>query len=213
MKLIVSVCRVLSSRPRLRLLRAIHAQPGLSVEALAAEVALSEAAASRQLSLLAHYQLVQATPKGRYVLYAPARPRATGNRFLLEMQAYLQELFGTQQPDSVLKNLCAEAVEPTWEALNTALIKLFTAYTHLRRLFIIRYLARQGAATTEQLCEQLQLSAAAAHRHLRKLQRRGLLLSRDVSTSWMLASPAKLAGQRNLLALVVRALQANGRAR
>lgn len=210
MHLVVSVCRVLASRSRLRLLRVIHEQPGLTVEALASAAALSVPVASRHLSSLANYQLAQATPGGRYVRYAPARPRSTSHRFLLEMQAYLQDMLGAQQPAGVLANVCAEAVEPTWTAVHDALIKLFTAYTHLRRLFLLRYLARRGASTVEQLCAQLNMSAAAAHRHLHKLQRRGLLMSSADSNSWMMATHLKPSGQRRLLAIVMRAVQSHG---
>lgn len=210
MQLIVSVCRVLASRPRLRLLRSIHAQPGLTVEALAAAVALPAAGASRHLRLLANYQLVKATPQGRYVHYAPAPPRSTGQRFLRELQVYLRDMLGARQPGNVWTKLCAEAREPTWEAVFDVLLKLFTAYTHPRRLYLLRFLAGQGASTTGHLCEQLKMSAAAAHRHLHKLQRRALLAVSDVSATWVFAPPSKLSGQRRLLVSVVRALQAQG---
>ena len=210
MQLIVSVCRVLASRPRLRLLRSIHAQPDLTVEALAAAVALPAASASRHLRLLANYQLVRATPHGRYVHYAPAQPRSTGNRFLRDLQAYLRDMLGATQPGNVLAQLCAETREPSWDSVYDALFKLFTAYTHLRRLFLLRYLARQGASTTGRLCEQLKMSAAAAHRHLHKLRRRALLMVSDVSATWAFAPPSKLPGHRRLLVSVVRAVQAQG---
>lgn len=148
---------------------------------------------------------------GGYVQYALAQARSTRHRFLLDMQAYLPTLLGVEQAGRVRPSVAAEAGEATRTAVNNALIKCFTAYTHLRRLLLLRYLARRGACTAEQLCAQLNMSAAAVQRHLRKLQRRSLLVSGHVPGVWMLAAQPPGSGQRSLLAIVVRALEAQGR--
>jgi DNA-binding IclR family transcriptional regulator len=208
MQLIVSVCRTLANRRRLRLLHAVHEEPDRTVETLAAATGLPLGATSRHLRMLQSYQLVQAQPSGRYVRYAPARPYASSTRFIQDMQALLRDVLGADKPERVLAAVGTAAGPASWAAVYEALFKMFTAYTHLRRLMLLRYLTRRGACTVEQLCEQLKMSKAAAHRHLRKLRRRALVNPSQAALLWSFAPQTQASGQQRLLTCVVRALQA-----
>jgi DNA-binding transcriptional ArsR family regulator len=127
---------------------------------------------------------------------------------LQDIQALLRDVFASDKPERVLPSLTTATGAASWEAVYEALVKMFTAYTHLRRLMLLRYLARRGACSVEQLCEQLKMSTAAAHRHLRKLRRRALVGPTNKALLWSFAPPTQLSGQQQLLNCVVRALQA-----
>jgi DNA-binding MarR family transcriptional regulator len=142
------------------------------------------------------------------VRYTPTRPYAGGNRFLQDIQALLRDVFASDKPERVLPTLTNATGAASWEAVYEALVKMFTAYTHLRRLMLLRYLARRGACSVEQLCEQLKMSKAAAHRHLRKLRRRALVNPSQAALLWSFAPQTQASGQQRLLTCVVRALQA-----
>jgi len=63
-----------------------------------------------------------------------------------------------------------------------ALFALFTAFTHVRRLQILRHLSQRGSATAPDLCEELQMSIPAAIRHLGKLESRDIVVRSRVGT-------------------------------
>ena len=56
-----------------------------------------------------------------------------------------------------------------------ALFACFTAFTHPRRLQILRYMSDSRTAALEDLGTQLSMSPRACLRHIDKLERRGLL--------------------------------------
>jgi len=204
MDLIVAACRTLASRPRLRLLRMIHAQPDQTVQGLAANVHLAPEAASKHLKLLMALQLVTARPQGRYVHYSPIRSGVSAHRFLRGLQMFLHKVLcpepsgGTPAPTAL----------SYWEPIFEALVKMFTTYTHLRRLLLLRRLADRGPCTAEQLADQVRMSFDAVQRHLHKLQRRGVVKATAGTPSrWCLQSDAGTAEQQSLLKLVLHALQ------
>jgi len=87
----------------------------------------------------------------------------------------------------------------------------FTAFTHPRRLQVIRYLAQQGAASLGELTSQLSMSVRACLRHLDKLERRGFLRRRVARrrTTYTLTK-GKGALQRAMLAAVLDYLVRGG---
>ena len=211
MDLIVAVCRALANRNRLRLLRVIHAQPGTTAHALATTTALPAESVSKHLKLLGSFHLVSATPQGRYVRYAPPSPRSTSHPFLRDIQALLHGLFGSTQSNSTLGQVWNRTPPPLEEAEEELLMKLFTTYTHLRRLLILRYLARSGACTAEQVADSVRMSNPAVNRHLHKLRRRAVVSATEVPpVLWKLARPAGFACRQQLLDSVLRSLKAEG---
>jgi DNA-binding MarR family transcriptional regulator len=196
MDLIVAVCRTLASRPRLRLLRAIYAQPAITVNELAEAVQAAPAFVSHHLKLLSGLHFIQAVPSGRYVHYRPAEAGHLSNPFLRAMHTWLQ---GTLAPRA----------EPAmdWKVQADAMVTLFTTYTHLRRLLILRHLARNGACTPVALMAEVGMSAAATNRHLDKLLRRGIVNpSGTVPRTWRLATLEAPAPGRCLWTIIRREL-------
>ena len=208
MDLIVAVCRVLANRSRLRLLRSIHAQPGTTMQVLAAAAALPIPETSKHLKRLAGVHLVQATPQGRYVRYTPARPTATNHPWLRAVQQLVQALCAPHRSNSTLGQVWNCAAVAIRNADDEDLIKLFTTYTHLRRLMILRQLVLHGPCSAEHLAVTLKMSTPAVHRHLHKLQRRGVLSVTDAPPQvWHITNPVG-AGRTELFTAVLRALKA-----
>ena len=204
MDLIVAACRTLASRPRLQLLRAIYAQPGITVKVLAEAVKLPPDNTSHHLKLLSGFPFIQAVPSGRCVHYRPAEAEHISNHFFHDLQQLLQDVFASQQQ---------AAAEPGQPARNQAeqdafLMKLFTTYTHLRRLLILRHLAVNGACTAAVLEQRIGMSPAAMARQLDKLLRRGLVsVVGDAPPTWDLEPKPKSGLCQSLRTVVLRELK------
>jgi DNA-binding transcriptional ArsR family regulator len=207
MDLIVAVCRALANRTRLRLLRAIHAKPGITVQHLAEEAGLAVAVASKHLHVLRGFHLVAMTPKGRQVQCSPAQPGSTNNKFLQDIQALLAELLGEKKVNLTLSKVWDSAADGGWDEVFDALVKLFTAYTHLRRLLILRSLACRKACRLGEISVSVGMSPSAMHRHMDKLRRRGLVATATGDDDcWMLVPAPSPFCRGRLRAIVVRAL-------
>jgi DNA-binding transcriptional ArsR family regulator len=85
------------------------------------------------------------------------------------------------------------------------LVKLFTTYTHLRRLLILRYLSAHGGTPIATLAEKIGMSPDAAYRHLDKLLRRGVVVCIGKAPAhWGVAPVSGDVWRTKLLALVLR---------
>ena len=147
-------CRVLASEPRLRLMRVLCAnQPGLTVSALAIQTQLGEAATSEQARALNARGLIHSSRKGRYVMYAPeANPNVADAPELLTA---LERAFAAGVGDRELIHHC-------------------TAYTHERRIILVKALHLR-AATILELAARTGIPKPSVKRHLEKLERRGVV--------------------------------------
>jgi DNA-binding transcriptional ArsR family regulator len=204
MDLIIAVCRTLASRPRLHLLRALYAQPGITVNALAEAVKLPPFSASHHLKLLGSFPFIEAVPSGRQVHYRPAAADHISNNFLRDVQQLLQGVFAARQ------QAAAEPAQPVTHGAeqDEVLMKLFTTYTHLRRLLILRHLALNGACTAAELEQRIGMSPAAMARHLDKLLRRGLVsVAGDAPPTWDLAPLPKPGLCRSLRVVILHKLK------
>jgi DNA-binding transcriptional ArsR family regulator len=211
MDFIVAACRTLASRSRLRLLRAVYEEPGSTVQALAKAVELPVHAASKHLKLLREHHLIRAMPSGRYVRYALPVENDTESRFLRNLQALMKDLLDGKKCNFTLAQVWNDAPqsETGWEAVFAGLEKHVTTYTHLRRLLILRELARKHTCRAEEITGTIRMSAGALGRHLDKLQRRGVI--REPATkagAWTIVRDARPPCRQRLLEIVLRALQA-----
>jgi len=208
MDLIIAVCRALANKPRLRLLRLIYEQSGRTVESLAVDAKLPADAASKHLKLLRGLHLIQMTPSGRCVHCSPAPPESTNNDFLRDIQKLLTQLFGDKDLNRTLAQVCDSGVTAPqgWDTAFEAMLKHATAFTHLRRLLLLRWLSRKGPCRPEELAAGAQMSADAARRHLDKLRRRGVIAD-DAKTpgAWTIVRTAHPPCRQKLLAIVLRA--------
>ncbi len=209
MDLIVAVCRALANPSRLALLHVVHTHPEITVQELAHALKVPVDAASKHLKLLGGLHLVRAIPHGRYVKCSPASGSSTTNRFLRHLQVLLKEVMESKDPNRTLAQVCDSVTAPSWEAVWKAMEKVFTAYTHLRRLLLLRFVATHGTGGSTEMAENIGLSADALRRHLDKLERRRLLMATGINEDqWCLAPQTGPAFRRQMLELILRELKA-----
>jgi DNA-binding MarR family transcriptional regulator len=207
MDLIVTACRVLANPMRLQLLRVIYTRPGLAVRELAAEIAAPPAATSQQLKRLCNFHFIEAVPSGRQVFYRPAGSGTTANQFLRDLHALVSAVMSAKEPNRTPHEVC-DSADASWDAVQAALMKLFTTYTHLRRLLLLRQLAVGKGDTAVALAERIGMSPDAAYRHLDKLRRRGVVVcSGQPPERWQVATHRGQSCRQKLLALVLRAMR------
>jgi predicted DNA-binding transcriptional regulator len=121
----------------------------------------------------------------------------------------MKELLGERQLKRTHAQVCnfASAVPRGWEAVFDAVLKHVTAFTHLRRLLMLRVLQNKGACRLEDLASDVGMSVDAARRHLCKLRRRGVVAA-DVHTpgGWILIPAPQPPCLQTLLAIILRAI-------
>ena len=208
METIMAVCRTLANRSRLRLLQTIYAHPRVTVNALAAATGQPLYRVSHQLKLLSNYHLIQKAPSGRRVFCQPVPPRQISNPFLRALQALLCPLLASDAVKGPLRSLQLAPPAPSWECVFRALVQTFTTYTHLRRLLILREIAKRGLCSATDIQEAVGMSPQAAERQLEKLCRRHMLVAHaGTPTRWSLALAPSSEFNRKLWDLVRRELQ------
>lgn len=146
---------MLSGPTRLALLRAVINVPDQTVSGLAAQLHLSLPRASQELRRLQSRGLIQANRRGMNVLYRPVPDRlvATAAPLLQAMKDTFRNFPPSEDGQSV---------------------RIATAFSHSRRLAIVRLLLH-GPARTRALEEMSGMSRDALNRHLRKLRDAGLI--------------------------------------
>ena len=173
-------CRVLANTGRIKCLKVVLEQPGRTVCEIAACVRIAENLASEHLRALQARGLIQACRKSRWVHYAPVPdPLVPSARPLLT--ALRQTL------------LTEKKTEPE-------IIHTLTAFTHPRRLAILRYLQKVGYASADDIAAATRISLPALSRHLSKLTARRLASCED--HRWQL-TPRFGRLEKTLLSLLV----------
>jgi DNA-binding transcriptional ArsR family regulator len=145
--------RVLANRDRLDCLREVLAHPGASVEKVAEGAGIRENKASLCLRALQSRGLLRARRESRWVYYSadtdPLVPSAAP--ILSAMRRALAE----QKDDEVFRAL--------------------TAFTHPRRLVVLKTLQTHGSMSGDRLSVVTSISPPALRRHLLKLTSRRLV--------------------------------------
>jgi DNA-binding transcriptional ArsR family regulator len=156
----------------------VLSQKGFSVGQLAAAVGISEQNASIQLRLISSRGLICPRRSGMAVIY---EPRANENvRGAIRLLHALNECYERRIPIEMV-------------------VRMATAFTHVRRIEIVRELAR-GSLTLEGLMDRTGIKSRALLRHLDKLESRGFI-KRDRKMVQLMV-PRALFGRR-LLQLTV----------
>ncbi len=167
-------CRVLANKKRLAVLQAVLRSPGLSVTETADRFGMSVSLASRYLRELNARGLLKATRRGRDVRYWPhADPSVPQATVILE----------------ALATTFRRAKKPV-----EYIFWLVTAFTHPRRIAILRALAH-GPIDFDRLRASTRMSGAALKRHVRKLSRRGLVCRREDTGFYVAADQESALGK------------------
>lgn len=151
-------CRVLANARRLTCLRVVIDSPGTSVAEIAEAVGIAAPTASIELRALQARGLIAAHRESRWVRYFPEP----------------DPLVPSAGP--VLQALtCALKAEEPLETI----MKQVTAFTHPRRLLVIKFLQRKSPLDILSLATQCKMSVPAAFRHVRKLVDRKIVVHVD----------------------------------
>lgn len=161
-------CRALANEKRLRCLKVVLSEPGLTVGEVAARLAVAENRACEYLRALQARGLIAARRQSRWVRYVPetdplvpsARPLMSALRATFDKGTYKEAY----------------------------MIRVFTAFTHPRRIMIVRQLRRTRALSFDDLVHATSISPQALYRHLDKLADRGLVA--QTRNGWRLAPEA-----------------------
>lgn len=146
-------CRILASETRLQLLWLIFEEQELYVQQIAERTGMSVPNASTQLRALSARGLISPRRKNMMVLY-----RAEANNAVDTAPVLLDTL-----------RVCYEQ-----GVSFQTIIRQTTAFTHERRIELIRALTGKALAFHE-LAETTGMSASALSRHLEKLEARGFV--------------------------------------
>jgi len=152
-------CRVLANETRLRCFRNVLKSPGITVELVAKAVRIRECEACVSLRALQSRGLIAALRKSRWVMYYPEPDKSvvSAEDFLLAVKS---AIFDQKLSDPQL-------------------FKVLTAYTHPRRIEIVRTLASSDAIGPTELSYKADISLPALFRHLDKLEKRGVVVSNN----------------------------------
>ena len=208
MEMIVRLFRVLANLRRIKVLRLLAVLGEKPVVVIAKATGLGPARLSAHLGLLAGAGLIWRRRSGRTVYYRLAeRP---GDATVAAALQALRRVFARVRDDDPLRVARAGQADSR-TCSDVALFASFTAFTHPRRLQIIRYLMRQGTGSQAELSAACSMSPCACCRHVEKLERRGVLRrrGRGRGASYALAE-GKGNVQRALLGAVRRRLEAMG---
>jgi DNA-binding transcriptional ArsR family regulator len=208
MEAAVSLFKALANEKRIQMLRVLSCLGEQKVSAIARAVALRPNLVSDHLAVLTATGVVWRRRSGRRVYCRIAD--SPSREIVREVVAVLRGVFRhvrTGDPRQVAASDQAESKERS----DRALFACFTAFTHPRRLQLIRHLTRQGPLPVTALCEELSMSPQACHRHVAKLSRRGFMHAarrgRETVCSMVLEGDAP---RMRLLRAVVTDLMASG---
>ena len=175
MEFIVQLFRALANRERIRILRLVSVLGEMNVSAIAQATRLELSLVSAHLRILSAAGLVWRRRSGRTVGYRPAE--RAGNPVTTAALRSIQSAFRSvhdRKPEVVAN---ADATDSPTES-DVALFACFTAFTHPRRLQIIRRVAQKDAASLTELATGLSMCPRSCLSHLAKLERRGFIRRR-----------------------------------
>lgn len=170
MELITQIFRALANRQRIRILRLLAVIGEMRVTHIAEATKLDITLVSAHLKVLGAAGLVWKRRSGGGVhYYLPGHFACAvaeeASRLLVRIFRGVREMTPERVAESDRRSSETDS--------DAALFACFTAFTHPRRLQIIRYLSQRGTAGLVELAAELSMSQRACLRHLAKLERRG----------------------------------------
>jgi len=208
---IVASCRAIASEPNLLILYHLSQEPELSAGVIAQRAAMLPSVASTHLGCLASRDLIRCRRSGARAYYRIASS-AEGAQWPtpapLMCRAFGDPDWATRgwdEGDTVHVQRLADAVAEGILVVCDVIFDAATAFANVRRLQIIRYVAKHGPCTNETLRNQLRMSSRACWRHIDKLARRGYVAA--AAGGWQLVRRGRTPLHRELLASVMRGLR------
>lgn len=175
MDFLIRLFRTLAFERRLRIVQLASRQPGITLGEIQSELSMPEPDASKHMKLLSAHGIIDSRPSGSYLLARRASPAETGHVVLKRVRLLLGRYLKDDTLAEAARAVCPHAGCDDWSGVLRAMCFEFTAYTHLRRLLILRMLSRQGKADLLTIMHTIGMSHSAARRQTDKLIRRGVL--------------------------------------
>jgi len=205
-ELIVRVMRTVASASRLRILSRLMTANEMAPSKLARELKMARALLSVHLARLAFAGLVKRRRSGVWCYCCAQSPYGEGT-LSGEVMAWLLGALASAQrstSDAAARGIRRSLRTSALPAMHRHAFDAATAFTHPRRLQILRSLAAGKPLTVSTLTRDLKMSAAALGRHLAKLIRRGYVRSLPPlrGGAYELVSEGKTRLHGSLLAIV-----------
>ncbi len=174
-ELLVRLMRTVACFTRLRILARLAAGGEVAPTALAGELGMSLALACSHLARFSSVGLVKRRRSGCYC-YCMGRSPCHDGTLSAQIGAWVYGSLRGAEPRAPAAGRSARRRHRGNEGSVAAADLVFdaaTALAHPRRVRLVRYLAKAGAADALTLARELRMSGRAAERHLDKLVRRG----------------------------------------
>ncbi|MBM4046114.1 MAG: transcriptional regulator [Planctomycetes bacterium] len=176
---VVRITRTIANPERLQILSYLIAEGEKSPTDISHDLHIAPNALSGHLAKLATAGLIKRRRSGGWsycVAESPYAESTLSGMMLAWLRAVLRKPAETLHHCGLheVRNGSAKEAQT---ALHKLIFEAATAFTDLRRLQILRYLARRGQVSAEQLKNDLSMSLWAVSRHTAKLIRRGYLTS------------------------------------
>jgi len=205
MDFLVRIFRALAYPPRLSILRTALTNPALPIRDIAAAMSMDMPMASKHVKVLAAHGIIDARPSGSFVLLHEQKLDTTQHGLLRSLRKLLGRHLAKTPLNRASAAVCPDRKAAQWDDVFDAMCFDFTAYTHLRRLLILRLICQQGEADMAAFTREIGMSQRAALRQTDKLLRRGLLCATKSSRRLQLQIPEHLGtGFRTSLFKAVR---------
>jgi DNA-binding MarR family transcriptional regulator len=166
-EIIVQVCRSIACTTRLNILALLANNTEITPTELAQRLKLRLPKISEHLRRLSAAGLIGRRPSG-IRCYCVAKSPYGETALSGKMSRWLFRVLRERSDEHTRKLI-----------FNAA-----TAFTHLRRVQILRHLEAHGESDSETMTGQLKMSPAALSRHCAKLSRRGVIISRESPDGW-----------------------------
>jgi DNA-binding transcriptional ArsR family regulator len=181
-EIIVRMARTLACPERLRILSYLVTEGETSPSEMSRRLRIARNALSMHLARLTTVGLIKRRRSGPWSYCIAESPYGPGTlsgmtsewlRTILAQPAQTLQHCGLHELRNASASECSRQ-------LHRLIFEAATAFTDLRRLQIVGFLAQEGEIGAYTLGEHLQMSAWAVGRHTDKLERRGYLRSRTV---------------------------------
>ena len=179
MEWLVRLCRALANSQRLAIARLLALAGEQRVSAIAEALGLPQPRASNELRILLANGVLWKRRSGTYVYYSIASSEVDRRQSIITLlaSAFRHKRRGRKSLAAIARWTEAKGACPSDEEI----FAFLTAFTHPRRLQIIRWLAERGPSRRLPIANGLAMSGNACDRHLDKLLRRGVI-ARDRAT-------------------------------
>ena len=175
MDFLVRLFRVLAFERRLAMVQLVANRPGITLTDTWSRLQMPQPDASRHMKLLSAHGVIDARPSGRYLLAEAGSPSETTHVVLRRVRHLLSKYLKDAPLPQAARAVCPDRDSADWPDVFSAMRFEFTAYTHLRRLLILRLLIQEDTADLMTIMRTIGMSHTAARRQTDKLVRRGIL--------------------------------------